>query len=339
MEKQNQQPVHNPVMLNEVIAAMNLQNGYTVVDGTLGLGGYSEAVLESGKSVKIAAFDLDNANLEFAKARLVKHADSVTLIHDNFANLAEALKENGINSINGVMLDLGLSSPQVDLAERGFSFAKEGPLDMRFDKTRGITAADIVNDYGLEELTKVFREYGEEKSAYRIAKAIVAERKIKRFETTTDLAVFVEKEMGRRPGKKHPATLIFQGLRIAVNKELESLEKALQDCLDLLEPKGRIAVVSYHSLEDRLVKNFFRDNSKEYVNLPNELHTTYLEPKLTIITKKPLIPTDEEISANPRARSAKLRVCPRPCSSIPLSDNFLCAQRRVTSRCRCSLQV
>jgi 16S rRNA (cytosine1402-N4)-methyltransferase len=308
MEKQNQQLVHHPVMLKEVMAAMDLQDGYTVVDGTLGLGGYSEAVLESGKKVKVAAFDLDEENLKFAQARLSKHADSVTLIHDNFANLADALKAKGIVSINGLMLDLGLSSPQVDLAERGFSFAKDGPLDMRFDKTSGITAAEIINTYSLEELTKVFREYGEEKSAYRIAKAIIAERKIKRFETTTDLAAFVEKLMGRRPGKKHPATLIFQGLRIAVNRELDSLEKALNNCLEMLEPKGKIAVVSYHSLEDRLVKNFFRDNSKEYVNLPGELHTTYLEPKLTIVTKKPLIPTDEEISANPRARSAKLRV-------------------------------
>lgn len=303
--------MHRPVMGKEVVASLNLDDGKVVVDGTLGLGGYSEMVLSSGKRVRIAAFDLDEENLKLARTRLSDFGDAVVYFHDNFANLKADLHGEGIEKIDGLMLDLGIASTHVDLASRGFSFAKDSELDMRFDRSSGITAKEIVNTYSTEELTRIFREYGEEKFAWKIARGIVGRRKDVPFERTVELADFIQSIVGGKKGKIHPATKVFQALRIEVNGELQNLADALEDTVGVMNKKGRIAVVSYHSLEDRIVKNFFRDQSREFMNVPGELTTTYLEPKLKIITKKPVLPTKEEISANPRARSAKLRVAER----------------------------
>lgn len=300
--------LHQPVLVTEVIDSLKLKKGDVLVDGTLGLGGYSEAALQKQEGIRIVAFDLDAANLEMAKVRLAAWREQVDFVHDNFANLEDALKSLGVEKINGVMLDLGLSSPQIDLAERGFSFMREGDLDMRFDKRQQLTAAEIVNKFGEVELARIFWELGEERMSRRIARAIVERRREKPFSKTTEFADFVAQVIGGRKGKIHPATKVFQALRIAVNHELESLQKILVESLELLESKGRLAVVSYHSLEDRIVKNFFRDAAREYINLPDQLTTTELEPKIKIITKKPIAPSAQEIAENPRARSAKLRV-------------------------------
>ncbi|MCC6643599.1 16S rRNA (cytosine(1402)-N(4))-methyltransferase RsmH, partial [Candidatus Peregrinibacteria bacterium] len=273
-----------------------------------GLGGYSEAALNSQNDLKIVAFDLDGENLKMAKVKLAAWKEQVNFVHDNFANLEESLKDLGVEKINGVMLDLGLSSPQIDLAERGFSFMREGDLDMRFDKRQQLTAAEIVNKFGEVELARIFWELGEERMSRRIARAIVERRREKPFTKTTEFADFVAGVVGGKKGKIHPATKVFQALRIAVNHELDSLQKVLVESLEMLASKGRIAVVSYHSLEDRIVKNFFREAAREYINLPDQLTTTELEPKIKIITKKPIVPSAQEIAENPRARSAKLRV-------------------------------
>lgn len=302
---------HLPVMVKEVVEGLNLSEGSLIVDGTLGLGGYSEAVLSSGKKVKVVAFELDQANLEYAKSRLEKYQDNFIVIHDNFANIKEDLAEKGIEQIDGLMLDLGLSSPQVDEAERGFSFSREGELDMRFNKQQSLTAADVINKYSAEHLEKIFREYGEERYSRKIAQSIVKRRSEKTFTTTTELAEFVASLIRGKKEKIHPATRVFQALRIEVNQELQSLERVLTDSVDLLAKSGRLAVVSYHSLEDRIVKNFFRDASREFINLPNELTTRYLQPKLRILNKKPITPSNEEIKQNPRSRSAKLRLAER----------------------------
>lgn len=304
----NLTPQHQPVLLKGVLDAMNLEAADLVVDGTLGLGGYSEEALNRNSKVRVIAFELDAENLAFAKNRLSKFADRISYINDNFGNLENALAEIGVKEIDGVMLDLGLSSPQIDVAERGFSFMREGALDMRFGKMQTLTAADVVNTYDLEDLSRIFREYGEEKSAWRIANAIFERRKTKKFETTTELADMIADLFHGKKQKIHPATRIFQALRIEVNKELEMLEQALKQSVKVLRPNGRLAVVAYHSLEDRIVKNFFREESREFVNLPNELTTRMLEPALKLVYKKPITPSVNEVRENPRSRSAKLRV-------------------------------
>ena len=303
--------LHNPVLVDEVVKAMELEDGKTIVDGTLGLGGYAEAVLASGKKVRVLAFDLDEENLRSSKDRLAGFGKNISFYRNNFAEMGEVLQADGVKHFDGLMLDLGIASTQVDNAGRGFSFIKDGDLDMRFDSRQALSAKEVVNTYSLDHLTRIFREYGEERKARRAAVAIVERRKEKLFERTLDLALLLEQVLGGKKGRIHPATRIFQALRIEVNGELASLQKVLDDSLSMLTVSGRIAVVSYHSLEDRIVKNFFRAQSREYINLPNQLTTTYLEPKLKIITKKPIAPTSREVAQNPRSRSAKLRVAER----------------------------
>lgn len=303
--------LHNPVLVSEVVEAMALEDGKVIVDGTLGLGGYSQAALQTGKKIKIMAFDLDEQNMRLARQRLADYGDAVAYYRNNFAEMGEVLQADKVEQVDGVMLDLGIASTQVDNADRGFSFIKDGDLDMRFDSRQTLSAKDIVNTYSLDQLTRIFRELGEERQARRAATAIVTRRKEKLFERTLELVQFLEGVISSKKSRIHPATKIFQALRIEVNKELSNLQKVLQDSLAMLSVSGRIAVVSYHSLEDRIVKNFFRAQSKEYINLPNQLTTTYLEPKLKILTKKPIVPTVRELSENPRSRSAKLRVAER----------------------------
>jgi 16S rRNA (cytosine1402-N4)-methyltransferase len=232
------------------------------------------------------------------------------VVHANFSTLADTLKELKLKGADAILLDLGMASPHVDNPEKGFSFLHDGPLDMRFNKDAPYTAADVVNSYSEKELLRIFREYGEEHKARKIAHEISLVRKNHPFKTTKQLADFIEKHV-RRVGHIHPATRVFQALRIEVNKELDSLVNVLRAAVEVLRPGGRIAVISYHSLEDRIVKHFFRDQTRDYVNVPGEIETTQLEPTLDILTKKPIVPSDEEVVKNPRSRSAKLRVAQR----------------------------
>ncbi len=302
---------HNPVMVREVlgfITGPDVPKRKVVIDGTLGLGGHAKALLdELPATVKYVAFDADYEHLKVAKKNLKTFKDQAIFVHNNFEKLSEELKNLKLKGIDVLLLDLGIASPHVDMPERGFSFLREGALDMRFDTRGGLTAADVVNAYPEKELIRIFKEYGEEPHARKIAREIIQRRKKKPFKTTLDLASVIEKLLSR-DGRIHPATRIFQSLRIEVNHELQALENVLRQAVSLLRPQGRIVVISYHSLEDRTVKNFFREMAREYVNEEGKPTTTMLEPQLKIVTKKPLVPTEEEVKLNARSRSAKLRV-------------------------------
>jgi 16S rRNA (cytosine1402-N4)-methyltransferase len=307
------EPQHIPALLNETIDHLNLRAGQTVVDCTLGLGGHSEAILEKiGPKGHLIAFDQDEGNLKAAKERLKKYEKQITYIHDNFEYLEEHLKEKGIKTVNAIFFDLGLSSPHVDDPERGFSFMKDGPLDMRYDKRQGLTAEKVVNTYNEEKLAYIIFKYGEERRSRVIAKKIVHVRKTKPITSTLQLVRVIGSTMGGHKSKIHPATLTFQALRIYVNREMEVLEKALDQAVKILETGGRIAVISYHSLEDRTVKNKLRYYTQDCI-CPKELPVCQcnFKKKLYLLTRKPIIPNGIEVSRNPRSRSAKMRVAER----------------------------
>lgn len=296
-------------MLDEVLSYVTGKNYSLIVDGTLGLGGYTEAFLNiDQRNCKVLAFDLDQQNMQLAKKRLEAYQNRVFYHHGNYAELAEGLAELGVEKCDAFVLDLGISSTQVDEAERGFSFLRNGPLDMRFDKNQPITAADLVNNASEKELLKIFRDYGEEPKAYRYVQTILTYRRTKKITETVQLAELISAASGMKFAKVHPATKVFQALRMAVNQELANLERALETALRHLSVGGRIIVVTFHSLEDRLVKQFFKENAREYVNLPGDVRTTILKPSLKILTKKPLVPSEDEVAQNRRSRSAKLRV-------------------------------
>ena len=297
--KEKKEPLkHESVMMDEVLEGLSLPKKRNIIDATLGLGGHTKAILENmPKNGRVIGFDADYEHIKESKKRLRKYKDRMVYVHSNFFNLEEELKKTRIRAVDAVLFDLGLASPHVDNPERGFSFMREGALDMRFNTKEGKTAAEIVNEYSEKELARIFKEYGEEKRAKKIALEIRKRRKSRRFKSTTELAKFIEKTVGRK-GRLHPATRIFQALRIEVNQELEVLPEALRQAVEMLKSGGRIVVIAYHSLEDRIVKNYFRDLARG-----NEV-----KPCLKIITKKPLVPTQEEVMQNPRSRSAKLRV-------------------------------
>src|SRR5881392_3085564 len=273
---------------------------------TCGGGGHSEAILKTG--VNVLALDQDPDAIAQAKERLSHFGQRVTLRQENFRFADRVLDQLSIKKIGGVILDLGVSSRQLENAERGFSLMRNGPLDMRMDPRTQRTAAAIINSYSEEELTRLFRELGEEPAARRIATAIVKQRKAAPFRETLPLARAIEKIVGRH-GRRHPATQVFQALRMEVNDELGALEQGLRVVTERLEPGARIAVISFHSLEDRMVKNFFRDRSREYLDRPE-----WPEPRpnkerdLLVITSRPVEPSENEQRFNARARSAKLRV-------------------------------
>lgn len=298
MSSQPPNPRHVPVLINQVIEFLHPVPGKIFIDATLGFGGHSEELLKAlhGKGA-VYGIDVDEKNLELAQERL-KGFKNIHFIRDNFENLegiaSDILQKEG--RIDGILFDLGLSSMHTDEAERGFSFQHEGPLDMRFDSRQSLTAAEIVNTYPLEQLINIFKNYGEEKFSYRIAREIVESRKRHAFRSTTQLADFIKNIFSKGKDfyfKRHPATRVFQSLRIAANREIEVLTEGLDAAVKALSPAGRIVVISYHSLEDRIVKNAFRTKAKEGV--------------LKILTKKPVQPDEEEIKSNRRARSAKLR--------------------------------
>jgi 16S rRNA (cytosine1402-N4)-methyltransferase len=297
---------HTPVLLKEVLGALAPRAGETFVDGTLGGGGHAEALLDA--EAHVIGFDQDPEALDFAKERrLHRFGEKFQPVRANFSELAAVLDDLGMAEVDGVLLDLGVSSWQLDTAERGFSFQREGPLDMRMDPNGPVTAADLVNTAPAGELVRIFRQYGEEPNARRIAARIVSGRGARPFETTMQLALAVEEVVPRR-GRIHPATRVFQALRIAVNREMEVLDSVLRQAAARLRVGGRMAVITFHSLEDRMVKEFFKVRSTAELDRP-EWPAPRPNPDYIFraLTRKPVIASAEEQQSNPRSRSAKLR--------------------------------
>ena len=297
---------HRPVLAAEVVELLAPHPGSLVIDGTVGGGGHTEAILKTGADV--LGLDQDPDAIAEAREQLTTYGGRVTLRQANFRDADKALDQLGIQKIGGALLDIGVSSRQLENAARGFSMMRNGPLDMRMGPESMITAAQIVNTYSEEELTRIFRDLGEEPAARRIASLIVKMRKDAPFTETLQLVRAIEKVVGRH-GRRHPATQAFQALRMEVNDELGALEQGLRVLTARLEPGARIAVITFHSLEDRIVKNFIRDHSREWLDKPE-----WPEPRrnpdydLRPITDKPLEPSETERRMNPRSRSAKLRV-------------------------------
>ena len=301
--------IHKPVMVAEVLAALRPKPGGRYVDGTIGGGGHAAAILRgSTPSGWLFGCDRDGAALEAAAARLAAFGGRFELKRDNFSGLADWLEAE---SCDGVLLDLGVSSPQIDWDERGFSFQQSGPLDMRMDTRQPLTAERLVNEASVDELIRIFRDLGEEPEARRLARVIEDERRLRRFETTRQLAELIEKVSRRRGKRLHPATRVFQALRMAVNDELGALRSGLKAALKILMPRGRLAAITFHSGEDRLVKQFGREQSRDYA-LPGDVDVPELRQpvaaKLKWVQRRAIRPKADEIAANPRARSAQLRV-------------------------------
>ncbi len=303
---------HVPVLVDEVLTFLVPTPGGTYVDGTLGGGGHAEHMLSlCGPDGTLIGFDQDGDALAFARERLFPFGDRVTYRKGNFSTLVPTLEELGVDGVQGILLDLGVSSHHLDAAERGFSFQADAPLDMRMDRDQALDARTVVNTYEVGDLTDVFRTYGEERNAYRIARVIVRARERRPIETTGELAAAVESAVGGKFLKKTLAR-VFQGIRIEVNRELDHLSSALRQGVDALALGGRIVVISYHSLEDRIVKEFFRDEARTAIPSGHPLIAdTPVEPRLRILTRKPVEATPEECARNPRARSAKLRAAER----------------------------
>ncbi len=305
--------MHYSVLLKESIDGLNIKDGGTYVDCTLGYAGHSKVILEKNKKGKLFAFDEDENAVKYSKEALSSIGDNFTVFKENFANLKETLEKENILKVDGFLFDLGFSSPQIDDAKRGFSFKLNAPLDMRMDTQNSLTAKDVVNTYSLEKLTEIFFKFAEEKYSKVIASAICKERKNKEIVTTFELVDIIQKAVGASYFyKNHPEREIFQAIRIEVNNELSVIEKALPDAIDMLNKGGRICVITFHSLEDRLVKQIFKKYSevddilKGMIDIPDEY-----KPKIKIINKKPILPTDEEINENSRSHSAKLRIVER----------------------------
>lgn len=305
--------VHIPVLLTEVVAELQIQPGARIIDGTVGGGGHTEAMLaQSAPNGQLLGLDADWAAIERVQKRLAPEVANgrLQLVHAYFEQMPTVARQHGFEAVDAILLDLGVSSFQIDSAERGFSFQQDGPLDMRFDLTASTTAADIVNHWDERALADLIYEYGEERQSRRIARAIVRERP---FATTAELANVVERALGGRRGSRiHPATRTFQALRIGVNRELEQLAHVLPACLALLAVGGRLAVISFHSLEDRIVKRWMQAEAQTYT--PDPLHPmggTERTPTGRIITRKPIEASAQEVAQNPRSRSAKLRVIER----------------------------
>ena len=320
---------HLPVMIDEVLDGLSVAGGGVYLDGTLGEGGHSLAILRSGdgRSAKedgaatgehdgpslVIGVDLDGRSISEASERLCDFGSRFQPVQGNYANMGVLAARFGVGQVDGVLLDLGFSSRQVDRPGYGLSFQEDEPLDMRYDGTQGVSAAELINTTSGQELGDMFRRYGEEPRARSMANAIVAERANRPISTTGELASLAERVMGRRRGYRiHPATRIFQALRIAVNAELENLRAGLEASIALLRPGGRLAVISYHSLEDRIVKNFMVHNSAECICPPGlPVCVCGQSPALTIVNRRIIRPSGEEVAFNPRSRSARLRLARR----------------------------
>lgn len=304
---------HVPVLLDEVLAGLQIQPGARIIDGTLGGGGHTAHLLaHSAPGGSVFGLDADPAAIRRVTDRLANAVATkrLTIVQANFDQMAAEAAAHQVDNVDAILLDLGLSSFQLETPARGFSFQQDGPLDMRFDPTQGASAADIINSWPEQELADVIYQYGEERRSRRIAKVIVRARPIG---STAHLAQIVERAVGGRRGKRtHPATRTFQALRIAVNRELAQLEAVLPQMLTLLKPGGRLAIISFHSLEDRIVKRWMQHEARDYI--PEQTHPKggYTKtPTLRLITTKPIAPTSAEAATNPRSRSAKLRIAER----------------------------
>ena len=302
---------HKPVLLDECIEALAIRPDGIYVDGTLGRAGHSLEIVRRLTTGRLIALDRDESALAAARVRLADYMDRVTLVHSNFSRLGEVLRELGIDGADGMLFDLGVSSPQLDDAQRGFSYKQDAPLDMRMDTTAALTARELVNTASYEELRRILFEYGEERYAPAIARAICREREQMPIETTLQLADIIRSAM---PGqalreKQHPAKRSFQAIRIAVNDELGELEPMLSAAEENLRPGGRLAVITFHSLEDRIVKRKLRELSTG-CTCPPEFPVCVCgkKPKMELLTRKPIVSGEQELEENPRARSAKLRV-------------------------------
>jgi len=295
---------HETVLLEEAIKYLNIKEDGVYVDGTLGGAGHSQLILNHLKSGHLYAFDQDLYAINVAKDKL-KGYNNKTVIHDNFANIKKQLKDNNVSGIDGILLDLGMSSFQIDDETRGFTYLKDTNLDMRMDLTQETTAADIVNNYSKDELANIFFKYGDEENSFKIVNEIIRRRPLTK---TFELVNICDRINYKRKG--HSAKKVFQALRIEVNKELEVLETLLEDIIELLNPGGRIVIITFHSLEDRIVKHFYKEQSEYKVPKGIPLINIPKMP-LKIITRKPIYPTEEEIKENSRAKSAKLRVAER----------------------------
>ncbi len=295
---------HVTVLLNEAIEQLNIKSNGIYVDGTLGGAGHSKKILENINQGYLYAFDQDGYAIEYAK-NILKDFENYKIIKSNFRHLKNRLNDEGIEKIDGLLLDLGMSSFQIDDETRGFTYLKDADLDMRMDQTQSLTAKQIVNTYTKDELAKLFFIYGEEKNSFKIAQRIVDQRPLA---TTMDLVKITDQVNYREKG--HSAKKVFQALRIAVNHELGVLEEVLEQALDMLNPGGRIVVITFHSLEDRIVKHYFKEKSTSQLpkNLPVMIDKNI---KLKLITKKPIYPTEKEVLDNSRSKSAKMRVAER----------------------------
>lgn len=300
---------HYTVMKNEAVDALNCKDGLVYVDCTLGGGGHSELILQRiSPNGKLISFDIDQDAIDAASERL-KAYKNLTIVKDSYTNVKQVLKNLGIEKITGgILFDLGASYHQLTKQERGFSFSKEAPLDMRFNMDSNFSAYDVVNDYSEDELVKIFSEYGEERFSKRIAKKIVEQRKIKKLETTTELANLIVNCTPKVKSHIHPATRVFQAIRIEVNHELQNVKNTLNDVLDLLDFGAIISVISFHSLEDRLVKQTFKYYSTRCHCERNQMVCNCPPPVIELVNKKPMMASEEEIKENPPSRSAKLRI-------------------------------
>lgn len=303
---------HTTVLLKETVDGLNVRPDGIYVDCTLGGAGHSEYLVQQlSEKGHLYCFDQDLEALDFAKQKLAPYADRITFIHSNFKFLKQELSARGIEGVDGILYDLGVSSPQLDTPERGFSYHNDAPLDMRMDQTAELSAYHVVNEWPYGELVRIFYRYGEEKFSKQIARKIEAAREKSPIQTTGELVDLIKEGIpapARRKGG-HPAKRIFQAIRIAVNDELGAAETSLLDAIDLLNERGRISVITFHSLEDRLTKTIFKEAAalpELPPNMPMIPHG--MEPKLKLITRKPILPSDEELAVNNRSRSAKLRI-------------------------------
>lgn len=299
---------HIPVLLNEVIEMLDIKKDGVYVDLTLGRGGHSKEILKRLKNGRLIGFDQDDTAIEESKQNLKEYSDKLTIVKSNFENIKEQLENLGVDKVDGILMDLGVSSPQFDVASRGFSYRYDGPLDMRMDQSNSLNAKYIVNNYSLSELCRVFREYGDEKYAYQIAKNIIKAREVKQIETTLELVEIIKRSKPMKELKKvgHPAKQAFQALRIEVNDEFGVLKRAIEKSLKLLKPSGTLVIITFHSGEDRIVKHMFNDKTRiigNRLNIPDQKN----DIEYALINKHPLIATSNELEINHRSKSAKLR--------------------------------
>ncbi|MYC06550.1 MAG: 16S rRNA (cytosine(1402)-N(4))-methyltransferase RsmH [Chloroflexi bacterium] len=301
---------HTPVMVDEVLAALQVKADGKYIDCTAGEGGHSLAILQAATPApRVLSIDIDGEALETAAERIRGYGDNSTIRQANYSEVAQVAAETGFMNADGLLLDLGLSSLQLDKGERGFSFRHEAPLDMRFDKSQGITADTIVNRYDEQELADIIYRYGEERRSRRIARTIVRSRPVR---TTTQLADIVLSAVGRQRGRINPATRTFQAIRIAVNDELGNVQRGLDAAVDTLDVAGRLVVITYHSIEDRIVKNAIRHMASNCICPPSVPQCACdKEPTVRIINRRVIRPSNEEVRANPRSRSARIRIAER----------------------------